>query len=116
MAVFYPQVFNPSFIEIDETKDLEFKNKIKRLYSPHFQGGFCWANSNYIGQLDPNYLDQDVYYKNYLNELWICSKPHKAYSFYNSGLNHYFYDLNFSHGDLISKTQDHINYLNKSFT
>ena len=115
MAVFYPQGFDWSFAEADETKDLEFKDKIKRFYSPHFQGGFWWANSNYIGQLDPTFLDQNVYYKNYLNELWVCSKPHKAYSFYDSGLNHYIYDLNFPREDLISKTQNHINYLNKSF-
>jgi hypothetical protein len=115
MAVFYPQGFDWSFAEADETKDLKFKDKIKRFYSPHFQGGFWWANSNYIGQLDPTFLDQNVYYKNYLNELWVCSKPHKAYSFYDSGLNHYVYDLNFFREDLISKTQNHINYLNKSF-
>lgn len=111
-AVFYPEGFNDSLIGVDESLP-EYKNKIKRFYSPHFQGGFWWANSNYIKQLDPNFLNQDVYYKNYLNELWVCSKPHKAYSFYDSGLNYYVYDLNFSREDIILNTQNHLNHLNK---
>ena len=55
MAVFYPQGFDWSFAGVDETQNLEFKDKIKRFYAPHFQGGFWWANSNHIVSLPEPY-------------------------------------------------------------
>ena len=69
--------------------DLENEDKWTKFNAPHFQGGYWWATSNYIANLDLKYLDQEVHYNRYLPELWIGSNNPKIYNFYTSWKNQY---------------------------
>ena len=51
----------------------------------HYSGNFWWSNSNYIKNLDPNYLYSDEYGNRYnRSEFWIGQKKPNYYSFYNT--------------------------------
>jgi hypothetical protein len=61
-----------------------FKNNNEGIFAPHYRGMFWWANGEYITRLNKLYLDQDVFYKRYLCELWIGTGNPRAYTLHNT--------------------------------
>lgn len=52
--------------------------------APHYSGNFWWANASFISNLDPNYLfDSTDDITRYRSELWIGTKKHRAFNWYN---------------------------------
>ena len=82
-----------------------------RFESPHFVGGFWWANSSYIASLDIEYLDQDVIWTDYITELWVGSKFPKAYCFWLSWQNHYLHHITPPLEDILNQADNHIKEL-----
>jgi hypothetical protein len=92
-----------------------FKNNEINFYSPHYRGGFWWANSDYICRLNDKFLDQDVEWKRFLGEIWIGTGNPRYYSIYNalsekSQMISSFYTEKtiFCKKDIIEITQQHI--------
>jgi len=85
-------------------------------YSPHYQGFFWWANSNYIKTLDPNYMYQNIPWQSFLCELWIGTGNPKAYSFFNSALNHYESEINPPFDEIMAICHAHLNQLKNNST
>lgn len=88
-----------------------YTNQTNVIYAPHYQGFFWWANSNYIKKLDPNYMYQDVVWQPWLCELWIGSGNPRAYSFFNSGMNHYEQEIHPPYDSILSICRTHLNRL-----
>jgi hypothetical protein len=91
--------------------DHENKDKWTRFYAPHFQGGFWWSKSNYISQLDPEFLNQDVNYKRYLPELWIGTANPAICNMYSSTKNHYREIITFPKEEIFKNCVEHLNQL-----
>jgi hypothetical protein len=77
--------------------------------APHYQGGFWWTRAEYFSQLDPVYLDQDVRYKRYLNELWLFTKSPYYFNFYSSFVNHYEEIINVNYESILTQCKEVLN-------
>jgi len=77
--------------------------------APHYQGGFWWARADYVSQLDPTYLDQDVRYKRYLNELWLFTKHPHYFNFYSSFVNHYLEVIRVDYESILNQCTEFLN-------
>lgn len=91
----------------------QYTNGENIIIAPHYQGFFWWTNSNYIKKLDPNFFYKPVVYQSWLCELWIGSGNPKAYSFFNSGFNHYEQEINPPYNEILSLCHAHLNQLKK---
>jgi hypothetical protein len=84
----------------------------KIMYSaPHYQGGFWWANSNYIKKLNWKFFHRPVEEQEFLGELWIGTGNPKMYSFHNSNLNIYLDKMTPDYNSIINNTRNHIKEL-----
>jgi len=92
-------------------RDNDAEEKAIKFYAPHFQGGFWWATSKYISNLDLNYLNQEVPYQRYLSELWLGSNNPKIYNFYSSNQNHYIEKVDPPYKFILENTKEHLNKL-----
>jgi len=90
-----------------------YKNHTIEFPAPHYQGGFWWANANYIKRLDPFYFHAPVEIQQFLGELWIGTGSPKAYSFYNTGLekNLSLIDVDYPYTDILFNARKHLKQL-----
>ena len=88
-----------------------FKNFSIQFPAPHYQGGYWWANTDYLRRLDPFYFHKPIEIQQYLGELWIGTGAPKAFSFYNSGKNHYIQEVDPPYDMIINNVRSHIKEL-----
>lgn len=98
----------------DYTPIASYANETITISAPHYQGFFWWTNSRYIKTLDPTYFYQNVIWQSWLCELWIGTGNPKAYSFFNSNLNHYIDEINPPYESILKICHENLDFLKKN--
>lgn len=58
-----------------------------------YSGGMWWANSDYIKNLNPNFITNNMIIGRYATEFWIGTNNPKLYNFWNSNKNLYYHTI-----------------------